>query len=53
MQKLSKKKKSNRKGTQYSVATGKKEIKVEKDGKIIYKKIIFLSNQETKKIVLP
>lgn len=51
--KVIKEKKSNRKGTQYSVATGKREIKVEKDGKIIYKKIIFLSNQETKKIVLP
>ncbi len=51
--KVVKEKKSNRKGMQYSVSTGTRQIKVEKDGKILYEKSIFLSSQETKKIILP
>lgn len=45
--------KSNRKGTQYGVSTGKKAIEVKQDGKTIYSKQIFLSTQETKIITLP
>lgn len=40
-------------GTQYEVATGPKDIKVEADGKIIYQKKLMLSVQEVKRITLP
>lgn len=45
--------KSNRKGTQYGVGTGKKTIVVKANGQTIYSKQLFLSTQETKIITLP
>lgn len=51
--KVVKEKKSNVKGSLYAIATGRRKIKVEKDGKVLYNKEIFASTQETKKIVLP
>ena len=46
-------KKANRQGTSYAVATGRRKIKVTKDGEILYNKEIFVSTQETKIITLP
>ncbi len=46
-------KKAHTKGTQYSVSTGSKSIKVESDGKVLYQKVLMLSAQETKLITLP
>ncbi|MCR4613528.1 MAG: hypothetical protein K5778_05960 [Bacteroidaceae bacterium] len=46
-------KKSNRRGTQYGVATGKHQLTVRSDGRTIYSKQVFLSPQETKIIQLP
>ncbi len=51
--KVVKEKKSNVKGSLYAISTGRRKIKVEKDGKVLYNKEIFASTQETKKIVLP
>ncbi|MEE1004337.1 MAG: hypothetical protein UH685_03250 [Bacteroidaceae bacterium] len=51
--KVVKPKTANRKGTQYGVATGRKNIKVEFNGQTIYQKQLFLSSQETKIINLP
>lgn len=51
--KVIKPKTANRKGTQYGVATGRRNIIVRSDGNIIYSKQIFLSSQETKIITLP
>lgn len=51
--KVIKSKKSNRRGTQYGIATGTRDIKVTSDGKTIYQKKIFVSTQEVKQIVLP
>lgn len=48
-----KSKKSNRRGTQYSVQTGKRQVKVMLDGQTLYDKYVFLSTQETKVITLP
>ncbi|HJH75638.1 hypothetical protein [Xylanibacter rarus] len=48
-----KQKKSNRRGTQYSVQTGKRKVTVTLDGKTLYNKYVFLSPQETKIITLP
>lgn len=48
-----KSRKSNRRGTRYSVQTGKRKIRVVLDGKTLYDKYVFLSPQETKKITLP
>lgn len=47
------KKKSYRKGTQYSVKPGKRHIIVTSNNEIIYQKDIFLSPQEVKQIILP
>lgn len=47
------KKKSNRRGTQYSVRTGARSIKVFRNGTVLYQKQIFLSPQEVKQIILP
>ncbi len=44
---------SNRKGTQYGIATGARSIKVSANGKVLYEKQIFVSTQEVKQIVLP
>lgn len=51
--KVVKPKTANRKGTQYGVATGRRNIKVEFNGQTIYQKQLFLSSQETKIINLP
>ena len=51
--KVVKPKTANRKGTQYGVATGHRNINVMFNGKIIYQKQLFLSSQETKIIYLP
>lgn len=51
--KVVKSKKANRRGTQYGIATGTRDIKVTSDGKTIYQKKIFVSTQEVKQIVLP
>ena len=53
MAKVIKQKNANRKGTQYGVSTGTRALKVCCDGKIIYKKKLFLSTQEVKQIILP
>lgn len=50
--KVVKAKKSNRRGTQYGVSIGTKNLVVKYQRKTIYEKQIFLSNQETKKIIL-
>lgn len=46
-------KKADRKGTSYAVATGRRRLKVEKEGQTLYEKEVFLSTQETKIITLP
>lgn len=51
--KVVKSRKSNRRGTQYAIATGTRDIVVSKDGKTLYKKKIFVSTQEVKQIILP
>lgn len=48
-----KSRKANRRGTQYSVQTGKRQVKVVSDGQTLYDKYVFLSSQETKVITLP
>jgi hypothetical protein len=46
--------KTNRvKGKVYAISTGKHEITVTYKNNVIFKKQIFISTQETKKIVLP
>lgn len=51
--KVVKQKNANRKGTSYGVATGRRKVKVQRDGKTLYDKEIFVSSQETKQIILP
>ena len=51
--KVVKPKTANRKGTQYGVATGRRNISVTFNGQTIYQKQLFLSSQETKIINLP
>ena len=51
--KVVKPKTANRKGTQYGVATGKRNITVTFNGQTIYQKQLFLSSQQTKIINLP
>lgn len=51
--KVVKARKANRRGTQYGIGTGRKSITVTYDGRTLYNKQIFLSNQETKQILLP
>lgn len=51
--KVVKPKTANRKGTQYGVATGRRNITVTFNGKTVYQKQLFLSSQETKIIDLP
>ena len=51
--KVVKPKTANRKGTQYGVGTGRRNITVSFNGKNIYQKQLFLSSQETKIINLP
>lgn len=51
--KVVKPKVSNRKGFQYGVGIGRRHLKVSFQGKTLYDKEVFLSNQETKVINLP
>ncbi len=51
--KVVKAKKSNRRGRAYAVATGRRSIRVQQDGTVLYKKEIMLSTQETQIITLP
>ncbi len=51
--KVVKPKTANRKGTQYGVATGKRNVTVRFNGQVVYQKQLFLSSQETKIITLP
>ena len=51
--KVVKPKTANRKGIQYGVATGRRNIIVKFNGQTIYQKQLFLSSQETKIINLP
>ena len=51
--KVVKPKTANRKGIQYGVATGRRNVTVKFNGQIIYQKQLFLSSQETKIITLP
>ena len=51
--KVVKPKTANRKGTQYGVATGRRNVTVSFNGQTIYQKQLFLSSQETKIITLP
>lgn len=51
--KVVKPKTANRKGVQYGVAPGRRNLTVKFNGKVIYNKQLFLSSQETKIITLP
>lgn len=51
--KVVKPKTAKRKGTQYGVATGRRNITVTFEGQTVYQKQLFLSTQETKIINLP
>lgn len=51
--KVVKPKTANRKGTQYGVATGRRNVTVKFNGNTVYSKELFLSSQETKIITLP
>lgn len=51
--KVVKPKTANRKGTQYGVATGRRNVTVKFNGNTVYSKQLFLSSQETKIITLP
>ena len=51
--KVVKPKTANRKGVQYGVATGKRNITVKFNNQTSYQKQLFLSSQETKIINLP
>lgn len=46
-------KKANRRGTQYSVATGRHHLVVKSQGNVLYEKEVMLSSQEVKQIMLP
>lgn len=48
-----KSRKSNRRGTQYGINTGRRKIKVTYEGQSLYQKEIFVSTQEVKQIILP
>jgi hypothetical protein len=37
----------------YGISTGKHKVSVVNNGKTLYEKVIFLSSQQTKKIILP
>jgi len=37
----------------YGISTGKHKVSVLNNGKTLYEKVIFLSSQQTKKIILP
>lgn len=45
--------KANRRGSQYGIAVGTRNLTVSYNGKNIYQKKIFVSTQEVKQIILP
>ncbi len=45
--------KAHRRGTQYGIGTGTRNLKVTSGGKVLYQKKIFVSTQEVKQIMLP
>lgn len=51
--KVVKEKNAKRKGTQYGVKTGLRNIKVINGDETLYQKKIFVSSQEVKQIILP
>ena len=51
--KVVKPKKANRKGTQYGIGIGTKNLVVKSEGRVLYQKKIFVSAQEVKQIILP
>ena len=51
--KVVKSSKANRRGSQYGITVGTRNITVSYDGKNIYQKKIFVSTQEVKQIMLP
>ncbi len=51
--KVVKSKHANRKGTSYSVAPGRRRVRVEHGGYVLYDREIMLSTQETQFIQLP
>ena len=51
--KVVKPKVANRKGTQYGVAPGRRNVSVTFNGQVVYQKQLFLSAQQTKIITLP
>ena len=51
--KVVKQKKSHRRGTQYGIGTGTRNLTVKHKGQTIYQKKIFVSTQEVKQIILP
>ncbi len=48
-----KNRKSNRKGTQYSVQPGNRNVSVSREGQVIYQRQLFLSPREVREILLP
>ncbi|WP_321332752.1 hypothetical protein [uncultured Bacteroides sp.] len=51
--KVVKEKKYTIKGNTYAVATGKRHVVVKQSNKILFERDLFLSAQETKKVILP
>ena len=51
--KVVKPKVANRKGTQYGVAPGRRNVSVTFNGQVVYQKQLFVSAQQTKIITLP
>lgn len=51
--KVEKSSKASRRGSQYGIAVGTRNLTVSYDGKNIYQKKIFVSTQEVKQIMLP
>ena len=51
--KVVKAKKANQRGSQYGIAVGTRSLTVSYNGKNLYQKKIFVSNQEVKQIILP
>lgn len=51
--KVTKQKKSGRRGTQYGIGVGTRNLVVTCEGKTLYQKKIFVSTQEVKQIILP
>ena len=51
--KVVKMKKANRRGSQYGITVGTRNLTISYDGEKIYQKKIFVSTQEVKQIILP